>query len=111
MTPNPADTLPVEPNCPKCEARIGHAHSDRCDVARCLATGLQRFDHPPTCPCPQDVWSGRPPGTDECEEFGWMLDSGFPDLNRLVTTATWDATAHRWTRPTTTTPSTDGEPR
>lgn len=112
MTTHPADTTPLEPKCPTCHTGIGQIHDDRCTVARCLATGLQRTSHPPTCRCPRDVWTGRWPGTAECEEFGWMIGPGQPDLNRLLTTATWDPVAHRWTRPAASTPHADrGEPR
>lgn len=104
MTPHLTDAASLEPNCPKCDAEIGQAHNARCDVAACLATGLQRLDHPPTCPCPPDVWTGQRVGTAECAEFGWMLGPGLPDLNRLFTTATWDPAARRWTRSDTTRP-------
>ncbi|MGW4826282.1 hypothetical protein ACWEOG_01780 [Amycolatopsis japonica] len=89
----------LEPSCPDCRAEIGHSHREGCDVARCLATGLQRLGHDETCPCPQDTWSGLWPGEAECIEFGWMYGPGLPDLNRLLTTAAWDPVAHRWTRP------------
>jgi hypothetical protein len=87
---------PPEPNCPSCQAGAGKPHRQPCDVARCLSTGLQRQ---PSCRCPQDTWTGRWPGEAECEEFGWMLGPGMPDLNRLYTNATWDPAACRWTLP------------
>lgn len=95
MTPH---RTPPEPHCPSCDVGIGQAHRQPCDVARCLATGLQRQ---PLCRCPRDVWTGRWPGEAECEEFGWMLGPGMPDLNRLLATATWNPHTHRWTRPDT----------
>ncbi len=104
----PGDTS-LHPFCPYCEVGIGEAHRARCDVARCLTTGQQRST---SCRCPRDVWTGRWPGTAECEEFGWMIGPGQPDLNRLLTTATWDPLACRWNRPIPATPTTDtGEPR
>jgi hypothetical protein len=107
MTTHTGDITPLEPNCPDCDAGIGQAHDDRCDVARCLATGLQRLGHK-SCRCPRDVWTGRWPGEAECTEFGWMLGPGMPDFNRLMTTATWDPATRRWTRPDITTMTTDG---
>jgi len=92
------DETPLEERCPDCHAEIGQAHREGCDVARCLATGLQRLGHG-ACRCPQDVWTGRWPGEAECAEFGWMLGPGLPDLTRLITTATWDPVAYRWIRP------------
>jgi hypothetical protein len=109
MTTHTGDITPLEPNCPDCDAGIGQAHDDRCDVARCLATGLQRLGHPPTCPCPPNVWTGQWPGTAECEEFGWMLGPDLPDLNRLLATAIWDPAARRWTRPDIITTTADGQ--
>ncbi len=96
--PTTMNAAPLEPSCPDCYVGIGQAHLEGCDVARCLATGLQRLGHARSCRCPRDIWTGRRPGQAECEQFGWMLGPGLPDLNRLVTTATWDATAHRWIR-------------
>lgn len=99
MTTCLTGVLPPEPHCPDCGVGIGQAHIEGCDVARCLATGLQRLGHAPSCRCPQDVWTGRWPGEAECEEFGWTYGPGLPDLNRLLTTATWDPAAHRWILP------------
>lgn len=114
--PNHADATPVEESCPDCHVSIGQYHVEGCDVARCLATGLQRLGHAESCRCPRDVWTGRWPGEAECLELGWMLGPGLPDLNRLMTTATWDPVTHRWTLPdhqnTTDQPTTvEGEPR
>ncbi|WP_410658343.1 hypothetical protein [Amycolatopsis sp. lyj-112] len=98
--PRPSSsTRPLEPLCPDCHAEIGHVHHELCDVARCLATGLQRLGHDfETCQCPPDTWSGLWPGEAECLEFGWLYGPGLPDLNRLMTNATWDPVAHRWIR-------------
>ncbi|GLY70271.1 hypothetical protein [Amycolatopsis taiwanensis] len=105
------DTGPLQRRCPDCGVGTGQAHLDGCDVARCPATGLQRLGHSPSCRCPQDVGTGRWPGEAECIEFGWMLGPGMPDLNRLLTTATWDPATYRWTHPGTPTPNTEGEQR
>ncbi|MGH8917910.1 MAG: hypothetical protein ACRDZY_09980, partial [Acidimicrobiales bacterium] len=70
------------PQCPDCQVGIGHAHTEGCYVARCLASGLQRLDHDQACCCPQDVWTGRWPGEVECAEFGWKLGPGLPDVSR-----------------------------
>jgi hypothetical protein len=99
--PTTANAASLEPSCPDCHVGIGQAHLEGCDVARCLATGLQRLGHLRSCRCPRDVWTGRWPGEVECEEFGWMRGPGMPDLNRLLTTATWDPATCRWTRPDT----------
>jgi len=56
------DATPLQARCPDCHAEIGQAHLEGCDVARCLATGLQRLGHAESCRCPQDVWTGRWPG-------------------------------------------------
>lgn len=98
-SPDPASFLPEE-TCPACHVEIGQAHVHRCEVARCLATGLQRNGHGPSCHCPQDVWTGLMSGMPECIEFGWMqeADPSLPDLNRLYTTATWDPRIRRWIR-------------
>ena len=59
--------------CPDCGAARGDKHTEGCDVARCLVTGLQRLaclnDHDHGA----DEWSGRWPGEAECEEFGWWV--------------------------------------
>ncbi|OXM44502.1 hypothetical protein [Amycolatopsis alba] len=86
-------------SCPRCHAKIGRVHHERCPVARCLATALQRTGHDETCPCPEDTWSGRWPGAAECFEYGWTYGDGLPDFNRLMSTAAWDPVAHRWIRP------------
>jgi hypothetical protein len=69
--------------CPDCGAVIDEPHRDGCDVARCLATGMQRIQcdgmhysqGPPGCfipvTCGQDIWSGLWPGEAECAEYGW----------------------------------------
>ncbi|MBN6034140.1 hypothetical protein JYK18_04440 [Amycolatopsis sp. 195334CR] len=94
-----------QPCCPTCEARVGEKHTGVCDVARCLATGLQRSGHGDSCRCPQDIWTGHWPGEAECAEFGWLYGPGLPDLNRLYTHATWDPAARRWIRTEPTSPT------
>ncbi|WP_414944866.1 hypothetical protein [Amycolatopsis sp. cmx-11-32] len=111
MTTPPTTTgaPPLEPSCPRCHAEIGQAHHERCTVARCLATGLQRTGHDEACRCPNDTWAGLWPGAAECIEFGWLYGPGLPDLNRLMATATWDPVTHRWIHPDNHTTSTEGE--
>lgn len=100
---------PLREKCPDCGIGVSEEHSDGCDVARCLWTGLQRLscevfntrgdDHD----CGLDVWSGLWPGVVECEEFGWLemvaVDGCLVaqhDLNRLVVEGEWDRQAQRW---------------
>lgn len=106
--------------CGDCGVEPGNAHDDGCDVARCLATGLQRLScgqgHDPMSdedPCGRQAWTGEWPGDAECREFGWwVLDrcaeglglvpcvaeapGATEDLNRLHWSAEWDRTAGRW---------------
>jgi hypothetical protein len=96
MNDNSAPDLPaLMPHCPDCWA-IGQVHDERCGVARCLATGLDRSGHPSTCPCPRDVWDGRYPGAVECTAFDWLIPPGLPDRNRLYTEAEWDVDQRLW---------------
>jgi hypothetical protein len=96
--------------CWDCATPVGQPHSDGCDVARCLITGLQRLG----CHADHDhghqVFTGYWPGEIECVEFGWYsyFDRGWiqcgpdhpeasPDLNRLHSgEAAWDPGAARW---------------
>ncbi|EWC64551.1 hypothetical protein UO65_0158 [Actinokineospora spheciospongiae] len=82
--------------CPDCAVPVGRPHIDRCDVARCLRTGLQRLDCEAAHDCGTDTWTGRWPGEADCERLGWMIGPDFPDLNRLYTQATWNPTTHHW---------------
>lgn len=76
-------------HCPDCGVAPGDAHTDHCDVARCLATGRQRLQceldlsvleelfrapvqKPAEHDCGQELWTGVWPGVAECEEFGWF---------------------------------------
>lgn len=97
MNDNSAPELPdLIPDCPDCSAAIGEVHDERCCLARCLATGLDRSSHPATCPCPRDIWDGRYPGIVECTPVGWLIPPGLPDLNRLYTQADWDVGQRLW---------------
>jgi hypothetical protein len=109
--------------CPDCGVAPGEEHHPHCDVARCLHHGGQRLgcvldniapDEPDGHDCGKDVWTGEWPGDAECREFGWYArrnpagpgylpcdphdDGAVPDLNRLVTEATWDPEQGRFVR-------------
>lgn len=95
--------LDFEATCPDCAVAVGEPHEydeydGGCDVARCLVTGLQRLmcdlDHD----CGRDVWTGWWPGLVDCEQLGWMIGPGLPDLNRLYTEATWDPARCLWVK-------------
>lgn len=107
-------------DCGDCAVPPGTAHEGGCDVARCMATGLQRLscdqNHPPMTeadPCGVDVWTGEWPGDAECREFGWWVQDrcaeglgwvpcapdapgATEDVNRLQMEAVWDVEAGRW---------------
>jgi hypothetical protein len=96
--------------CHDCGARPGQMHQEGCDVEQCPGCGGQRL----TCGCEDDdvrglarlPWTGEWPGTAECREFGWYArrvpgrrgwqpcgpdeEGAHPNVNRLLTEATWD---------------------
>lgn len=97
--------LDYEATCPDCGVSVGEEHivdpyDGGCDIAICLMTGLQRLmcnlDHD----CGREKWTGWRPGLTDCEEFGWTLGPGFPDILRLYTQAVWDPEQGRWVKPT-----------
>lgn len=103
-------------NCRDCWAEVGSPHEDGCDVARCTECGFQRIscDHEDSDVGWGQIWTGKWPGEEECEEFGWYCfwDRGWhrctkdtpgavPDLNRLMMMAmiyklTWSVERQRW---------------
>lgn len=108
-------------NCPDCAVAVGEQHDSDCDVARCLATGMQRIQcdgrderYPfAVHDCGFDAWTGEWPGSAECREFGWWVQDrcaeGFgwvrcapdapgatEDLNRLAVDAVWSREQARW---------------
>lgn len=107
----------ADSRCPDCAVEPGTEHTDGCDVARCLETGLQRL----SClqrwhDCGNEVWSGTWPGEAECREYGlfaYLVPNGnpswrpcgpdhpeaVPDLNRLIVEGWWDREARRWRWP------------
>jgi hypothetical protein len=99
-------TLGSLPHCPDpdCGVAVGKAHISHrqggCDVARCLVTGLQRLSCTRHHNHGRDVWSGGWPGDLDCEQLGWMLGPGLPDLNRLYTEAVWNPERCLWVKPT-----------
>ncbi|MCU1680207.1 MAG: hypothetical protein JWQ81_946 [Amycolatopsis sp.] len=96
--------LDFQERCPDCAVAVGEAHPgdeyDGCDVARCLVTGLQRLSCEADHDCGQDVWTGWWPGQLDCEQLGWMIGPGLPDLNRLYTQAVWNPERCQWVKPT-----------
>jgi hypothetical protein len=101
--------------CGDCGAKPGQPHTDGCDVARCLQTGLQRLSCGEDHDCGHEVWTGRWPGEAECQEFGWWsvfdcargwmrcdrdTPGAGPDLNRLIGSgeAVWDREQQRWVK-------------
>lgn len=114
LTTGPQGTRP-DPhtdNCPTCHAHPGTLHTNRCTVALCALTGLQRcYCHPGTT-C-LTIWSGRWPGTDECEEYGFYYrgvagraepcnatDEGAThDYNRLYAECLWHPGQQRMVLP------------
>ena len=93
------DLLEARERCPDCEVAIGEEHVDGCDVARCLVNGRQQLSCEDDHDCGWDVWSGWWPGTVDCEQLGWMIGPGLPDLNRLYTEAVWDPERCLWVKP------------
>ncbi|MFZ3493141.1 YgjP-like metallopeptidase domain-containing protein [Streptomyces sp. 5.8] len=114
LDPEPGPpTNPQGDTCPKCHAHPGQLHTDRCTIARCALTGRQRSgcNHPGTgC---LTLWSGRWPGDEECEEYGFYYRDGASgaepcnaddedaayDLNRLHRECTWDVRLQRMVLP------------
>jgi hypothetical protein len=103
-------------NCSDCGAVPGALHVAGCDVERCPNCGGQAL----SCGCDYEAtderlpWTGRWPGDDECEEFGWYSkpnpngvgyvpcaksdpSAGY-DLNRLYTDAKWDKAKKRFVK-------------
>ena len=92
--------------CNDCGAEVGKPHKRGCDIARCMICGGQRL----SCGCrgaSKDIWTGKWPGTEECERFGfWCIGDGPPgnhwrqvpagtpgavhDLNRLMIETVWN---------------------
>lgn len=115
LTPDPEP--PTDPKnsdtCPKCHARPGNLHTNWCGLAVCAFTGLQRSgcQHPSTI-C-LTTWSGRWPGMEECEEYGFYYrpvdgrsepcnaddEDTEHDLNRLYAECVWDPAQPRMILP------------
>ncbi|MFE2149021.1 YgjP-like metallopeptidase domain-containing protein [Streptomyces lavendulae] len=112
LTLPPQEAAPDSDTCPGCQAQPGSLHTNYCDVARCALTGFQRGTCHPGIAC-LTIWSGRWPGTDECEEYGFHYravagraepcdasDEGAEhDYNRLYSECTWDAAQQRMILP------------
>lgn len=107
----------MPPHCPDCSAEAtGQPHADRCDVAVCLVTGLQRLSCEHDHDHGRDVWTGTVRALADAVALGWFArmvphrgwvacDPGppdaVPDLNRLYADAVWDPQTLHW-RPRTT---------
>lgn len=105
---NPAST----DRCTDCAAPPGTLHADRCDIARCAITGLQRAHCHPGNTC-NTVWTGQLPGEPECTEYGFYCrptpdgyepcnvdDPGaMHDFNRLYRECRWDPSTQRMALP------------
>lgn len=105
-------TLTATGRCPDCATAPGTLHADRCDIARCAITGLQRAHCHPGNTC-NTVWTGHIPGEPECNEYGFHCrptpdgyqpcnadDPGaMHDFNRLYRECRWDPSTQRMTLP------------
>ncbi|GGX51047.1 YgjP-like metallopeptidase domain-containing protein [Streptomyces noursei] len=95
-------------HCPDCSTPPGTLHTDRCTVARCARTGLQRSNCHPNINC-STIWTGQFPGEAECTEYGFYCrptpdgyepcnaedPNAMYDFNRLYRQCRWDPTAQR----------------
>jgi hypothetical protein len=115
----PETPLAPDPRrCHDCGARPGQEHAAGCDVERCAYCGMQAL----SCDCsaaqvkslPRQKWTGEWPGEADCRDFGWFSKwdptrpgwvtceatdpDASPDLNRLVTEATWNRTLGRFVK-------------
>ncbi|SHN09049.1 YgjP-like metallopeptidase domain-containing protein [Streptomyces yunnanensis] len=95
-------------HCPDCSAPPGTFHADRCDIARCAHTGLQRAHCHPGNTC-NTIWTGQIPGQAECTEYGFYCrpapggyepcnaddPDAMHDFNRLYRKCRWDRAAQR----------------
>ncbi|WP_432008794.1 YgjP-like metallopeptidase domain-containing protein [Streptomyces bacillaris] len=97
--------------CPTCSAHPGQLHADHCTLARCSLTGRQRTRCHATC---HTVWTGKHPGQEECEEYGWYCrptpnghhepcnaddPEAMHDYIRLYRTCRWDIATQRMVLP------------
>ncbi|MCY0931169.1 DUF45 domain-containing protein [Streptomyces sp. H27-H1] len=112
--PEPPTNPATSDTCPKCHTRPGDLHTHWCGLAQCALTGRQRSGctHPGTT-C-LTLWSGRWPGQEECEEYGFYYRPGANgaepcnaddegaehDLNRLYRECVWDVRLQRMVLPT-----------
>ena len=108
-------------NCADCGAAVGEFHDQRCDVAECAVTGLQRYGVCGPAGCGHEAgtdcltrWTGTPASLISCQELGWYCLAepglGYPpcepgtpgameDVRRLFVEAVWDRVARRWRKP------------
>jgi hypothetical protein len=97
--------------CPRCLVPVGEPHLPDCTIARCLMTGLQRFQCDENHDCGQQVWAGVFPGMADAIALGlwarlepgtgWVPatpddEGAIPDLNTLMSRCHWDANSQRW---------------
>ena len=105
---------PAEAGCPDCGTPRSGPHADQCDVAECLATGLQRLSCPHDHDHGQDTWTGTWPGEADAVRLGlWAVGvagegwvacepgtpGAVPDLNTLFATCVWSPASVSWERP------------
>lgn len=92
---NPTADPAPERRCPACVVAPGAPHADGCDVALCTLCGWRRTGctHTGTPAGWGTIWTGRMPGTAECERWQlWCLDRT-DHGEGLVPVPTWTAGA------------------
>lgn len=106
-------------DCPVCAAPVGFKHLYGCTLEQCPCCGaMEGLCSRMECPHNWDeerlVWTGRMPGSQECEEYGWFLyfnglamspctpddPQALPDLARLREECKWVAYRQRFVRRT-----------
>ncbi|TQE21613.1 hypothetical protein Sipo8835_37310 [Streptomyces ipomoeae] len=99
--------------CPDCSVAPGDLHHERCDIARCAASGQQRLGCGHSGVRCNTQWTGQYPGFAEATEYGFFArlvpgegwqtcaadaPDAMPDLNRLYRECRWDPATQRMIR-------------